>query len=136
MEALQSPQCDDFDDDANIATTTGKKHHHHHPSDGEEREQKLQRRTGRVRVSKVRRAKIGPLAFRSPNDARAFDLVGTFDLEMMCISFPVCCTDERFSFVFSSTKQRRRVIQYRPRPWFCPAPHGNARATQTRLRRG
>ena len=131
MEALQSPQCDD-DDYAN-ATTTGKKHHH--PSDGEEREQKLQRRTGRVRVSKVRRAKIGP-AFRSPNDARAFDLVGTFDLEMMCISFPVCCTDERFSFVFSSTKQRRRVIQYRPRPWFCPAPHGNARATQTRLRRG
>jgi len=53
MEALQSPQCDDFDDDANIATTTGKKQHHHHPSDGEEREQEFERRTGRVRVSEV-----------------------------------------------------------------------------------
>ena len=59
MEALQSPQCDD-DDDAN-ATTTGKKHHHH-PSDGEEREQKLQRRTGRVRVSKVPRRKLARLS--------------------------------------------------------------------------
>ena len=86
MEALQSPQCDDFDDDANIATTTGKKQHHIIiiRADGEEREQKLQRRTGRVRVSKVRRVRKLALWLFALRTTRAFDLVGTFDLEMMC----------------------------------------------------
>ena len=79
MEALQSPQCDDFDDDANIATTT-ESSIIGHPSDGEEKGKKAPTTNRKGSGLKVRRAKIGP-AFRSPNDARAFDLVGTFDLE-------------------------------------------------------
>ena len=36
----------------------------------------------------------------------------------MCTSFPVCCTDERFSFVFLEAAAAGHPIQ--AAAWFCP----------------